>query len=250
MCNTDTMRSPCLSVILVIGALVAQQQVAHAAFVPTTTGGSSHHRPFRIAPGTEAATLPPPRPTRSTTSLQVVADPPEKDKLQKNKRNRGDDDNGEEGAGKSWIPTADGGFLPNLKRRLARKTEEKPMVMEVKSLEDYKAVVADEREQMVAVRFYAPWCRACRAVQNRFMKLATQHPGVKFVEVPLTESNAFLHEGLGIPSLPFAHIYHPDAGLVDERSINKKIFSEFKEVLQTYVDGECPIDWEDGADGE
>ena len=64
------------------------------------------------------------------------------------------------------------------------------------------------------------------------------------MEVPLTRSNAFLHEGLGVPALPYAHIYHPEAGLVEERSLNKKLFGDFKEVLQTYMDGECPIDWE------
>lgn len=32
-------------------------------------------------------------------------------------------------------------------------------VLTVESLQDYKKVVADEPEKMVAVRFYAPWCK-------------------------------------------------------------------------------------------
>lgn len=32
-------------------------------------------------------------------------------------------------------------------------------VVEVVTLQDYKTIVADEKDQMVVVRFYAPWCR-------------------------------------------------------------------------------------------
>jgi len=84
-------------------------------------------------------------------------------------------------------------------------------------------------------------------VQSHYRQLATAHPNVKFVQVPLTKENAFLHTGLGIPSMPYAHIYHPTAGLVDERSINKKFFGQFKRSLQTYADEECAVEWD--ADG-
>ena len=35
-----------------------------------------------------------------------------------------------------------------------------------------------------------------------------EFPSVKFVEVPLTKENAYLHDGLGVPSLPFAQLNH------------------------------------------
>ena len=42
--------------------------------------------------------------------------------------------------------------------------------------------------------------------------------------------------------------FHPEVGLVEERKINKNLFAEFKTVLQTYVDGECPVTYdEDGS---
>jgi hypothetical protein len=64
-----------------------------------------------------------------------------------------------------------------------------------------------------------------------------EFPEIKFVEVPLTKENAYLHEGLGVPSLPFAHIYDPSVGLVEERKINKIFFTEFKDALKNYADG-------------
>jgi thiol-disulfide isomerase/thioredoxin len=221
--------------------------------------------------------------TSSKSRLMVVADAEQEEKS-KQRRNRDDDDKESDN---DWVPTATGGwFSPYLTRRLGREqppeeeqhqlqpqsptsppaaaapsTTPKPskkknqLMMEVKTMQQYKDQVVDEQDAIVCVRFYAPWCRACKAVEAPYRQLATKLSSspesdnnkaqkVKFVQVPLTKENAYLHTGLGIPSLPYAHIYHPVAGLVEERSINKKIFGEFKDALQSYVDGECVIDWD------
>lgn len=141
-----------------------------------------------------------------------------------------------------WTPTASGGFLPNfLKERLPAGE----LLREVTTLPDYKRVVAEEPHRLVVVFFHAPWCRACKAVLPRVRQLARTHRGdaVKFVRVPLTPTNGFLHDGLGVPSLPFAHLYHPVAGLVEERKLNKHVLQEFQEILQDYVRGTCDVDW-------
>mmetsp|Transcript_25414 Transcript_25414/g.38533 ORF Transcript_25414/g.38533 Transcript_25414/m.38533 type:complete len:222 (+) Transcript_25414:177-842(+) len=121
------------------------------------------------------------------------------------------------------------------------------MPEEVVSINEYKEKVVDEKEQMVVVRFYAPWCRACKAAQAPYRKLSRDFSDerIKFIECPVTEDNAFLHEGLGVPSLPFGHIYHPEAGLVEEVSINKKVFQDFERMLQYYVDGEGEVEYEE-----
>ena len=49
-----------------------------------------------------------------------------------------------------------------------------------------------------------------------YYHLATQQPGALFVDVPVTPANANLHQGLGVPSLPYGHIYQPGLGLVEE----------------------------------
>lgn len=93
--------------------------------------------------------------------------------------------------------------------------------------------------------FTLAWCRACRAVESSYRNLQNEFPSVKFVEVPLTKSNAYLHEGLGVPSLPFAHIYDPHGGLVEERKVNKHVFPTFKKILRTYVKGECDVSYDE-----
>lgn len=65
---------------------------------------------------------------------------------------------------------------------------------------------------------------------------------MKFVEVPLTPTTKVLHEALDVPSLPWTHIYHPDAGLVEERAVSKKHINDVRKCLRCYVYGECDLD--------
>lgn len=189
-----------------------------------------------------------------TSPLMAIA---EFEELQRHRKDETDGD--AENSTDEWIPTASGGFLPNwlqirnnkLPSHDSQTLASPELMTEVSTLQDYKRVVADERDQLVVVLFYAPWCRACKATQPLFRKLARDYQapsmGVKFVRVPLTRTNGFLHDGLGVPSLPYAHIYHPTAGLVEERKINKHVFEDFRGVLQDYVSGECEINWEVGV---
>ena len=57
------------------------------------------------------------------------------------------------------------------------------------------------------------------------------HKDVVFVDVPVTQHNAVIHQGLGVPSLPFGHIYHPQAGLVEELKLTRKDIQDFEEAM-------------------
>jgi thiol-disulfide isomerase/thioredoxin len=118
---------------------------------------------------------------------------------------------------------------------------ERARTVEVASLDDYKRVVVDERQRLTVVRFYAPWCRACKAMEPAFAKLSRQCPDVQFVQVPVTPETTALHQGLGIPRVPYGHVVHPVAGIVEELSLNRKYVTDFTHVLQSYVQGSCPL---------
>ncbi len=64
------------------------------------------------------------------------------------------------------------------------------------------------------------------------------------------KDTAYIHEGLGVPSVPFGHVYHPDVGLVEEKKINKKVFKEFRSAVDSYVRGSCDLPLEEGEDEE
>ena len=251
-----------LSVALV--ALSSSMPQFARGFVPSSV-------PFRIASQRTIPQLARPAPP---LAMALVAD--EKEELHLNKNKKDDDDDSayhsrstsnnnryNDNNYDAWIPTV-GGYLPNLKkfkpefstsRRASPATPStsitttEPLLTEVTTIQDYKRIVADERDKIVVVRFYAPWCRACRAIAAPFRKLAQDMTGgnnsqIKFVEVPLTPDNAYLHQGLGVNSLPYGHIYHPAAGLVEEQSLNKKYFNAFRDKVHTYVNGQCDIDWD------
>mmetsp|Transcript_5061 Transcript_5061/g.12818 ORF Transcript_5061/g.12818 Transcript_5061/m.12818 type:complete len:379 (-) Transcript_5061:208-1344(-) len=126
----------------------------------------------------------------------------------------------------------------------------------VDDIQRYKEVVADEKNAIVVVRFYAPWCRACRAIQSAYRSLPKQYydnntrQRIKFVEVPVTKDNTYLHRGLGVPSLPYGHIYHPTGGLVEEMKISKNHFGNFQQILAEYVDGQCQVEYENENEDE
>lgn len=83
--------------------------------------------------------------------------------------------------------------------------------------------------------------QACRAIQPMYYRLANMFTNVIFVEVPVTEDNAALHQGLGVPSLPYSHIYEPNTGLVEELKISRQHISDFANKLQSYVTGACEL---------
>jgi len=185
---------------------------------------------------------------RVATSLYFGAtvEPPPAGENEKEKKKRNSTNNNNGGNYEDWTETK-GGFIPNIIRR------NKNSITQVIDIQGYKDVVVDEPDRMVVVRFYAPWCRSCKAVEPKFRQLANRYsPEVKFVEVPLTKENAYLHEGLGVPSVPFGHIYHPDVGLVEEMKMNKRDFKEFKKVFENYIDGHCilPEEIEDANSSE
>mmetsp|Transcript_7710 Transcript_7710/g.11171 ORF Transcript_7710/g.11171 Transcript_7710/m.11171 type:complete len:260 (-) Transcript_7710:42-821(-) len=173
------------------------------------------------------------------TPLRPIEDEREKDK-ESNKNS------------KEWKEVV-GGFVPRLFKRPKEgdnRGDNRPVdtsVQLIDTIQDYKKEVVDEQERIVAVRFFAPWCKSCKAAHPHFKKIVSRHsPNVKFVDVPLTKETAYIHEGLGVPSVPFGHIYHPDAGLVEEMKINKKVIGEFGDALKSYVNGSCdlPLDEE------
>lgn len=41
----------------------------------------------------------------------------------------------------------------------------------------------EQSKQLVAIKFFAPWCQACKALYPKWMQLAIQNPDVTFVKV-------------------------------------------------------------------
>ena len=219
---------------------------------------SSWHAPQRFASGSIDTT------STNINRLFAVAIPAEQEDEKKKRRNNdnddhhdGDNDIHENYKGndqKDWTVTR-GGFIPNILKRKKESQRQKDRqqgndsrIQLVDNIHDYKQVVVGEKEKIVVVRFVADWCRSCKATKPAFAKLMKKTPSskVKFVEVPLTKETEYLLNGLGVPSVPFAHVYHPDVGLVEEMKVSKPHFASFSKKLSSYVVGKCNIsEWEE-----
>ena len=116
------------------------------------------------------------------------------------------------------------------KNKRQAKQQHNNLIQQITSITDYKNLVVEEQKNITVVRFYSHYCRSCRASEPHFFKLAQdfQRHNVNFVEVPLQPATKILHEALGVPSLPWTHIYHPEAGLVEERKVSKKFIGEVR----------------------
>jgi thiol-disulfide isomerase/thioredoxin len=124
-----------------------------------------------------------------------------------------------------------------------RKTN--ALIPDVRSLEDYKNVLdqAAEDNKMVAVFWYSPWCKACKAASPGIKTIAKNHPQIQFIQVPVLEDNAVLHQGLNVPSVPYMHLYTPDdPRLVEECKMTRKKLSGFQKLLQDYEYGSCSLE--------
>ena len=128
---------------------------------------------------------------------------------------------------------------------ISRQQVQNSPIQEVRTLIDYKRVVIDEakEDQLVVVWFYSPWCRSCKGVSKGVQALSREYQrDVKFVQVPVLSENAILHQGLGVKSVPFVHVYHPSLGLMEERKLTRKHLPGFHKLLNDYRMGECSLE--------
>jgi len=125
------------------------------------------------------------------------------------------------------------------------------LVPDIRDLKAFKEVLdkAGDDDKMLAVLWYSPWCRACKATMPGIRTLAKHHPNVRFIQVPVLAENASLHQGLDVPSVPFLHLYTPeDPRLVEEKKMTRKRLSGFQKLLCDYEKGHCSLEQMEGDD--
>lgn len=76
-----------------------------------------------------------------------------------------------------------------------------------------------------------------------YFKLAQEidESNVKFVDCPMSSMSSEVHKELGIRTIPFAHVYHPEAGLVEQRRVPRKQLRNLEKVVQSYIGGACDV---------
>jgi thiol-disulfide isomerase/thioredoxin len=118
-----------------------------------------------------------------------------------------------------------------------RRQQVRPSNMRTSETLDEFANIIDEGRRdgkVVVARFHASWCKTCHAIRPAFDRVAVSHPEVIFVDIPVLESNTNLHQGLGVTSIPFGHIYHPRKGLVEEKKLSRNTVTLFEDLIKEH----------------
>jgi len=84
--------------------------------------------------------------------------------------------------------------------------------------EDHLALLAAHPGKIVIMKFYAPWCRACKGLEPKFIQISKDP---KYDKLPLlfaqmsVQDNKEYIKSLGVLALPSVHIYAGVEGLVE-----------------------------------
>eukprot|EP00956_Cyclotella_meneghiniana_P025893 scaffold54941_cov72-Cyclotella_meneghiniana.AAC.3 len=126
------------------------------------------------------------------------------------------------------------------------------LVQRLETPSQFKSAVMDEHDSLVVVRFSADTCPSCRATIPLFRKWARDNQDatsglldasntfeVKIVEMILNKAtSAFIQDKLHVDQIPYCHLYHPQAGLIEEQVVMNKVdFRDFVDVVDKWAAG-------------
>ena len=136
-----------------------------------------------------------------------------------------------------------------IKEKIAEKWQNGRRVQIVKDVVELQRIVNDETQDIIAVMFYSPVCKACNAAKPLFSKLAKKYKEVKFISVPMTPENSQHLKSMNVNQFPFGHIYKPREGLVESAGLLRKMIPNFEKSIQAFISG-SPMELELSDDEE
>ena len=116
-------------------------------------------------------------------------------------------------------------------------------VSQIFSSSDLNAARAEAaaNEQLLVVKFFAPWCRSCKSIQAKFSKLARSTPQHSFAEVNWVASRS-LCKKLGIKILPYMEIVAGKKGKIDSFTCGPSKISMLVGKLEDTATAYCGMD--------
>jgi len=124
------------------------------------------------------------------------------------------------------------------------KTRSLPNVFYATTPEECQSIAAEHLDTKLTVfQFSSPTCQACAHAAPRFDRMAKTHEDLNFVYLQVSGRNRdFVVRELGIPSLPYAGLFHPEHGMVETASVKSAaLFRHFAATVETYRTNECAV---------
>jgi len=91
-------------------------------------------------------------------------------------------------------------------------------IYDLDSKEDHLALLEQNQDKIIIVKFFAPWCRACKGLEPKFIQLSRdkKYDGLPIIFAQLSVANSKEYvKTLGVLALPSIHIYSGAEGLVE-----------------------------------
>jgi len=107
-------------------------------------------------------------------------------------------------------------------------------IYEITNAEQHQAFLRANPDKVVVLKFYAPWCRACKGLQPKFIKIRKDE---KYERLPMLwaqmsiQHNKDYIKSIGVLALPSVHIYAGAEGLVENFPCGPSKIPIFKKKL-------------------
>jgi len=132
------------------------------------------------------------------------------------------------------------------------KNKNKPLITSLTGRDAFTGILAEHPDKIVVVKFYAGFCKACKAMSPKFKQVAQQYateqemgvdaksgePSTRAQDFVFSEiefmANRELCKSLGIKRLPAVHFYYGSHGKVEDFVCGPKKVSTLKDKLSAY----------------
>lgn len=96
--------------------------------------------------------------------------------------------------------------------------KDKNGIYDLQGKQDHIALLEQNPDKIIIVKFFAPWCRACKGLEPKFVQIAKdqkyQSLPLIFAQLSVAHSKEYV-KSLGVLALPSIHIYAGQEGLVE-----------------------------------
>jgi thiol-disulfide isomerase/thioredoxin len=87
-------------------------------------------------------------------------------------------------------------------------------ITQVMTTMEYRELLAANPDKLIVTKWYADFCRSCKAMDLKYKKLAIERPDVIFVAINVAESKE-LKQAHGVNVIPQVHMHAGHLGLVE-----------------------------------
>jgi len=106
----------------------------------------------------------------------------------------------------------------------------------IRSSEQLSNIMRTYKDKIIIIKFFAQWCRACKAIDPKYKKVAKEFPNIKFCEIEF-EANKELCRQLGISVLPSLQFYQGGETKVEDFSCGPKNWHKALKKILEYQSG-------------